>query len=49
MEIVMSNSHSQAISHRRQPEGGFSMMEMVVAMFILTIGLLGVAQRLVTH
>jgi prepilin-type N-terminal cleavage/methylation domain-containing protein len=44
MEIFLSNSNSQATSrHRRQPDSGFSLLEMVVAMFILTIGLLGVA------
>ena len=47
MEIFMSNSNSQAISrHRRQPDSGFSLLEMVVAMFILTIGLLGVASAI---
>jgi prepilin-type N-terminal cleavage/methylation domain-containing protein len=44
MEISLSNSHSETIIHRRrQREGGFSLIEMVIAMFILTIGVLGVA------
>lgn len=44
METVMSNNCSRAINrHRRQRDSGFSLLEMVVAMFILTIGLLGVA------
>lgn len=44
MEITMSSNCSEAFNrHRRQREGGFSLLEMVVAMFILTIGLLGVA------
>ncbi|MCM3871900.1 MAG: prepilin-type N-terminal cleavage/methylation domain-containing protein [Pyrinomonadaceae bacterium] len=46
METVMSNSPTQAISHRHQPDSGFSLLEMVVAMFILTIGLLGAAQAI---
>lgn len=47
MEIVISNSSSQAISrHRPQPDSGFSLLEMVVAMFILSIGLLGVASAI---
>jgi prepilin-type N-terminal cleavage/methylation domain-containing protein len=46
MEIVISNSPTRAISHRHQPDSGFSLLEMVVAMFILTIGLLGVAQAI---
>lgn len=40
MAINISSSCSQAIDQR---EGGFSLLEMVVAVFILTIGLLGVA------
>ncbi len=47
MEIVMLNSNSQAISrHRRRADSGFSLLEMVVAMLILTIGLLGVASAI---
>jgi prepilin-type N-terminal cleavage/methylation domain-containing protein len=50
MEIIMSSSCSQAVNHdrrhRRQPESGFSLLEMVVAMFVLTIGLLGVASAI---
>jgi len=47
MEIVMSNSWSKAINrHPRQQESGFSLLEMVIAIFILTIGLLGVASSI---
>lgn len=47
MEIIMPNSCSPASSrHRQRREGGFSLLEMVVAMFILTIGLLGVASAI---
>ena len=47
MEINMSNNCCNPLSKRhRQPEGGFSLFEMVVAMFILTIGLLGVASAI---
>jgi prepilin-type N-terminal cleavage/methylation domain-containing protein len=44
MEINMWSSHPRAINGAdRRRESGFSLLEMVVAMFILTIGLLGVA------
>lgn len=47
MEINMSSDCSGAFNrHRRQREGGFSLLEMVVAMFIMTIGLLGVASAI---
>ena len=47
METIISSSCTQAINrHRHQREGGFSLLEMVVAMFILTIGLLGVASAI---
>jgi prepilin-type N-terminal cleavage/methylation domain-containing protein len=43
----MSSSHSHAIDHRRRRrDSGFSLFEMVVAMVILTIGLLGVASAI---
>lgn len=43
MEMPISNSQSATISQQCHPDSGFSLLEMVVAMFILTIGLLGVA------
>jgi prepilin-type N-terminal cleavage/methylation domain-containing protein len=43
METSIPNSHRPSISHQCRRENGFSLLEMVVAMFILTIGLLGVA------
>lgn len=47
MEIAISNSRSPLIErHGRQPESGFSLLEMVVAILILTIGLLGVASAI---
>ena len=56
MEITMPSSCSPAIDahwghrphrpHRRQRESGFTLIEMVVAMLILTIGLLGVASAI---
>lgn len=46
MEITMSSSNSRTNRQRRQRESGFSLLEMVVAMFILTIGLLGVASAI---
>ena len=47
MEIILSNSCSRAISRRRsQGEAGFSLVEMVVATFILTVGLLGLASAI---
>lgn len=47
MEITLSNSCSRAISRpRSQGEAGFSLVEMVVATFILTVGLLGLASAI---
>jgi prepilin-type N-terminal cleavage/methylation domain-containing protein len=47
MEILISSNPSQSISsNRSQPDSGFSLLEMVVAIFILTIGLLGVASAI---
>jgi prepilin-type N-terminal cleavage/methylation domain-containing protein len=47
VEITMSSSHSQPGNLRQhQRAGGFSLLEMIVAMFILTIGLLGVASAI---
>lgn len=44
MQTCIKSNHSHAtVNHRRHSEGGFSLLEMVVAMVILTIGLLGVA------
>jgi prepilin-type N-terminal cleavage/methylation domain-containing protein len=45
--INMPNSrHPAAKHHLRQDANGFSLLEMVVAMFILTVGLLGVASAI---
>jgi prepilin-type N-terminal cleavage/methylation domain-containing protein len=47
METNIPNSRCREIKHHRQQrESGFSLFEMVVAMFILTIGLLGVASAI---
>jgi prepilin-type N-terminal cleavage/methylation domain-containing protein len=46
VETFMLNSHSQAISLRRQPDSGFSMLEMIVALLILTVGLLSLASAI---
>jgi prepilin-type N-terminal cleavage/methylation domain-containing protein len=44
---TMSNNCDRSPNRReRQSEGGFSLLEMVVAMMILTIGLLGVASAI---
>ena len=46
MEIVIkSNSFRSTRNHRHQ-DGGFTILEMVVAMLVLTIGLLGVASAI---
>jgi prepilin-type N-terminal cleavage/methylation domain-containing protein len=42
----MSNSLSRSSERSRQSAAGFSLLEMVIAMFILTIGLLAVAQAI---
>jgi prepilin-type N-terminal cleavage/methylation domain-containing protein len=43
----MSSSRSQPVNrNRRQPERGFSLLETIVAMLILTVGLLGVASAI---
>jgi prepilin-type N-terminal cleavage/methylation domain-containing protein len=43
----IQSSHSRSADRqRRQSEGGFSLLEMVIAMLILTIGLLAVAQAI---
>lgn len=47
MQTRMQNSLSRSPNRRRrQSQSGFSLLEMVIAMFILTIGLLGVAQAI---
>ena len=46
METNMSNSCPRVYGPQRQRERGFSLLEMVVAMFVLTIGLLGVASAI---
>ncbi len=47
MQTNMKSNHSRATdNHRRQSERGFSLLEMVVAMVLLTIGLLGVASAI---
>lgn len=47
MSISMSSSRSQPVNrNRRQPERGFSLLETIVAMLILTVGLLGVASAI---
>lgn len=47
MEIRTSNSHCRPINPAQaQPESGFSLLETIVAILILTIGLLGVASAL---
>ena len=44
--FIKSNLPVATDNHRRQSESGFSMLEMVVAMVILTVGLLGVASAI---
>ena len=47
METNMQNKRSLSTrKHRSRAEGGFSLLEMVVAMLILTVGLLGVASAI---
>lgn len=47
MEINMSNSPSQSPNKKvRQSEAGFSLLELVVSMVIVTVGLLGVASAI---
>jgi prepilin-type N-terminal cleavage/methylation domain-containing protein len=50
VEMFMPSSRSQSIDrdrrHRRQRESGFSLLETIVAMVILTVGLLGVASAI---
>jgi prepilin-type N-terminal cleavage/methylation domain-containing protein len=43
---MQSNGHQSTSKRRSKSEGGFSLLEMVVAMVILTIGLLGVASAI---
>jgi prepilin-type N-terminal cleavage/methylation domain-containing protein len=43
---IPSSLNPSPARHRRQSAGGFSLLEMVIAMFILTIGLLAVAQAI---
>lgn len=43
---IKSNHSRTTDNHRRGSEGGFSLLEMVVAMVILTVGLLGVASAI---
>jgi len=42
----MSNNRRSANTQLRQSESGFSLLEMVIAIFLLTIGLLGVASAI---
>lgn len=47
MLCYMPSNKSKIISRRRQAnEGGFSLLEMVVAMTILSVGLLGVGSAI---
>jgi prepilin-type N-terminal cleavage/methylation domain-containing protein len=47
MQPNIKSNHSGATgNHRRHSESGFSLLEMVVAMVILTVGLLGVASAI---
>ncbi len=47
METSMQSNHSRLTNnHRRHSERGFSLLEMVIAMVILTVGLLGVASAI---
>lgn len=46
MEIMSNNYYHSPNKRQRQSESGFSLLEMVVAMVILTIGLLGVASAI---
>jgi prepilin-type N-terminal cleavage/methylation domain-containing protein len=47
MEMFMPNSCSQSSNRYRRPrESGFSLLETIVAMMILTVGLLGVASAI---
>jgi prepilin-type N-terminal cleavage/methylation domain-containing protein len=47
MEISMSSNCSQPITHcRSQRQSGFSLLETIIAMLILTIGLLAVASAI---
>ena len=45
-QINMSNNRSRFLQSDRCREGGFTILEMVVAMLVLTIGLLGVASAI---
>src|SRR3984893_12131580 len=42
----MSNSFQAIDRHRSQPESGFSLLETILAMLILTVGLLAVASAI---
>ena len=47
MEMFMPSSASSSINRcRRQQESGFSLLETIIAMVILTVGLLGVASAI---
>jgi prepilin-type N-terminal cleavage/methylation domain-containing protein len=46
MQTPGRNNHCQSSIKDRRSEGGFSLLEMVVAMVIITIGLLGVASAI---
>ena len=46
MQINLSNSRSRFVPRHTHQEGGFTLLEMVVAMLVLTIGLLGVASAI---
>ena len=46
MSISMSNSFQAIDRHRFQPESGFSLLETILAMLILTVGLLAVASAI---
>ena len=46
METAIKNNSFRPTRNHRQQEGGFTILEMVVALLVLTIGLLGVASAI---
>jgi prepilin-type N-terminal cleavage/methylation domain-containing protein len=46
METNSMNNNARSAKRLRQSESGFSLLEMIIAIFILTIGLLGVASAI---